>query len=155
MLSDEEREVLGAAGIELAPTTRQTLLEEQFVMYQMVTRASERLYISCPLADEEGKTLLASSFIKKIKRMFPNVKDSFITNDVNDLSRSEQISYVATPEVTLSYVMQQLQTWKRYGFEGNLDFWWDVYNFYVTSDEWKQKVAAFYQVYSIEIVRRN
>ena len=67
MLSDEEREVLGAAGIELAPTTRQTLLEEQFVMYQMVTRASERLYISCPLADEEGKTLLASSFIKKIK----------------------------------------------------------------------------------------
>ncbi|HDR4449776.1 TPA: helicase-exonuclease AddAB subunit AddB [Bacillus cereus] len=139
MLSDEEREVLGAAGIELAPTTRQTLLEEQFVMYQMVTRASEKLYISCPLADEEGKTLLASSFIKKIKRMFPNVKDSFITNDVNDLSRSEQISYVATPEVTLSYVMQQLQTWKRYGFEGNLDFWWDVYNFYVTSDEWKQK----------------
>lgn len=87
--------------------------------------------------------------------MFPNVKDSFITNDVNDLSRSEQISYVATPEVTLSYVMQQLQTWKRYGFEGNLDFWWDVYNFYVTSDEWKQKVAASYQVYSIEIVRRN
>ena len=40
--------------------------------------------------------------------MFPNVKDSFITNDVNDLSRSEQISYVATPEVTLSYVMRQL-----------------------------------------------
>jgi len=53
MLSDEEREVLGAAGIELAPTTRQTLLEEQFVMYQMVTRASEKLYISCPLAEEE------------------------------------------------------------------------------------------------------
>lgn len=65
MLSDEERNVLTAAGIELAPTTRQTLLEEQFVMYQMVTRASEKLYISCPLADEEGKTLLASSFIKK------------------------------------------------------------------------------------------
>ena len=67
MLSDEERDVLSAAGIELAPTTRQTLLEEQFVMYQMVTRATEKLYISCPLADEEGKTLLASSFIKKIK----------------------------------------------------------------------------------------
>lgn len=48
MLSDEERDVLSAAGIELAPTTRQTLLEEQFVMYQMVTRATEKLYISCP-----------------------------------------------------------------------------------------------------------
>lgn len=51
--------------------------------------------------------------------------------------------------------MQQLQTWKRYGFEGNLDFWWDVYNFYVTSDEWKQKVAAYYQAYSTEIVRKS
>lgn len=71
MLSDEERDVLSAAGIELAPTTRQTLLEEQFVMYQMVTRATEKLYISCPLADEEGKTLLASSFIKKIKKNVP------------------------------------------------------------------------------------
>lgn len=139
ILSDEEREVLVSAGVELAPTTRQTLLEEQFLIYQTVTRASERLYISCPLADEEGKTLLASSFIKKVKRMFPHVKEVFVTNDVNDLSHQEQISYVATPEVTLSYVTQQLQTWKRYGFEGNLDFWWDVYNFYVTTPEWKQK----------------
>ncbi|MDM5187447.1 helicase-exonuclease AddAB subunit AddB [Bacillus sp. DX4.1] len=139
MLSDEEREVLVSAGVELAPTTRQTLLEEQFIIYQTVTRASEKLYISCPLADEEGKTLLSSSFIKKVKRMFPFVKEVFITNDVNDLSRHEQISYVATPEVTLSYVTQQLQNWKRYGFEGNLDFWWDVYNFYVTSPAWKQK----------------
>ncbi|MDZ5607085.1 helicase-exonuclease AddAB subunit AddB [Bacillus pseudomycoides] len=139
MLSDEEREFLVSAGVELAPTTRQTLLEEQFVIYQTVTRASEKLYISCPLADEEGKTLLSSSFIKKVKRMFPSVKEVFVTNDVNDLSRQAQISYVATPEVTLSYVTQQLQNWKRYGFEGNLDFWWDVYNFYVTSPEWKQK----------------
>ncbi|EOP57378.1 MULTISPECIES: helicase-exonuclease AddAB subunit AddB [Bacillus cereus group] len=139
MLSDEEREFLVTAGVELAPTTRQTLLEEQFVIYQTVTRASEKLYISCPLADEEGKTLLSSSFIKKVKRMFPSVKEVFVTNDVNDLSRQVQISYVATPEVTLSYVTQQLQNWKRYGFEGNLDFWWDVYNFYVTSPEWKQK----------------
>ncbi|PEI90230.1 helicase-exonuclease AddAB subunit AddB [Bacillus pseudomycoides] len=139
MLSDEEREFLVTAGVELAPTTRQTLLEEQFVIYQTVTRASEKLYISCPLADEEGKTLLSSSFIKKVKRMFPSVKEVFVTNDVNDLSCQVQISYVATPEVTLSYVTQQLQNWKRYGFEGNLDFWWDVYNFYVTSPEWKQK----------------
>ncbi|PFD97867.1 helicase-exonuclease AddAB subunit AddB [Bacillus cereus] len=139
MLSDEERELLTTAGVELAPTTRQTLLEEQFVIYQTVTRASEKLYISCPLADEEGKTLLSSSFIKKVKRMFPSIKEVFVTNDVNDLSRQAQISYVATPEVTLSYVTQQLQNWKRYGFEGNLDFWWDVYNFYVTSPEWKQK----------------
>ena len=65
MLSDEERDVLSAAGIELAPTTRQTLLEEQFVMYQMVTRATEKLYISCPLADEEGRRYLRLALLRK------------------------------------------------------------------------------------------
>lgn len=139
VLSDEEREALVTAGIELAPTTRRKLLDEQFVIYQTVTCASDKLYLSCPLADEEGKTLLVSSFIKRMKRMFPSIKEEFLTNDVNDISIRDQISYVATPEVTMSYLTQQLQNWKRYGFEGNLSFWWDVYNFYVTSDEWKQK----------------
>ncbi|MDR4191010.1 hypothetical protein FO521_30205, partial [Bacillus pseudomycoides] len=97
------------------------------------------LYTSCPVADEERKTLLSSSFIKKVTRMFPCVKEVFVTNYVNDLSRQVQISYVATPDVTLSYVTQQLQNWNRYGFEGNLDFWCDVYTFYVTSPAWKQK----------------
>lgn len=65
MLSDEEREVLGAAGIELAPTTRQTLLEEQFVMYQMVTRASEKLYISCRLQMKKERRYLRLALLRK------------------------------------------------------------------------------------------
>lgn len=51
----------------------------------MVMRVFEKLYILCLFVDEEGKMLFVFSFIKKIKRMFFNVKDLFIMNDVNDL----------------------------------------------------------------------
>ncbi|WP_028402539.1 helicase-exonuclease AddAB subunit AddB [Ectobacillus panaciterrae] len=139
VLSDEERETLLASGIELAPTGRQKLLDEQFVIYQALTRSSHKLYITCPLADEEGKMLLPSSLLKKIKGMFPRVNEIFLTNDVNDYAIEKQVSFVATPAVTLSYLTQQLQNWKRYGFQGNLSFWWDVYNFYVTAPEWKMR----------------
>ncbi|MFD3447295.1 helicase-exonuclease AddAB subunit AddB [Microbacteriaceae bacterium 4G12] len=138
VLSDEEREALLVAGIELAPTSRQKLLEEQYIIYQALTRATHRLYITCPFADEEGKSLLPSSVIKRIKVMF-HIEDVFLTNDVNDLPVEKQLSYVTTPAVSLSYLTQQLQNWKRYGFAGNMSFWWDVYNFYVTSPKWKEK----------------
>ncbi|GAA3329921.1 hypothetical protein GCM10020331_080370 [Ectobacillus funiculus] len=69
--------------------------------------------------------------------MFPRAQEVFVTNDVNDITLEKQLSFVATPSVTLSYLTQQLQHWKRYGYESNLSFWWDVYNFfYITSPAW-------------------
>lgn len=139
VISDEEREMLFTVGVELAATSRQKLLEEQFVLYHTLTRASERLYVCCPLADEEGKTLLPSSLFKRLKAMFPLAQEVFVTNDVNDVTLEKQLSFVATPSVTLSYLTQQLQHWKRYGYESNLSFWWDVYNFYITSPAWSER----------------
>lgn len=150
VLSDEEREMLLLNGMEMASTSRQSLLEEQFLIYETLTKPSRMLFISCPFADEEGKTLLASSLFKKIRGMLPLVQEVFATNDVNDVSKEEQLSFVETPAVTLTYVTQQLQTWKRYQYESDLSFWWDVYNFYVTNDAWRARSkrvlsSLFYQ----------
>ncbi|WP_416828697.1 helicase-exonuclease AddAB subunit AddB [Ectobacillus polymachus] len=139
VLSDEERELLLQSGMQLASTSRQALLEEQFLIYETLTKPSHKLMISCPFADEEGKTLLASSLFKKIRGMFPLVHEAFVTNDVNDVPKEEQLSFVETPAATLTYVTQQLQTWKRYRYESDLAFWWDVYNFFVTNDAWKEQ----------------
>ena len=64
MLSDEE-EVLGAAGIELAPTTRQTLLEEQFVMYQMVTRRLRGYTFHARLQMKKERRYLRLALLRK------------------------------------------------------------------------------------------
>ncbi|NLC51238.1 MAG: helicase-exonuclease AddAB subunit AddB, partial [Firmicutes bacterium] len=54
LFSEEERELLAEQGVEMAPGSKRRLLDEQFLLYMALTRASHGLWISYPLADEEG-----------------------------------------------------------------------------------------------------
>jgi len=48
LLGDGDRLALRLAGCELAPTAAERLLSERYLGYIALTRASERLYLSCP-----------------------------------------------------------------------------------------------------------
>ena len=74
ILADEDRELLLTAGIKVAPSSRTRLLDENFLAYKAFTAPSELLYISYPLANDDGKALIPSSYIKRIKDIFPNVR---------------------------------------------------------------------------------
>jgi ATP-dependent helicase/nuclease subunit B len=139
MISEKERELLMQFGVELAPTGKQQLLDEQFAIYLMLTCASRKLYLTYPLADAEGKSLLPSSLIKRMMEMFPPSanEEKFITNDVNDVVLERQLDFVSSPTSTLSFLAQKLQNWKKYHFEDPVGFWWDVYNFYTEHEEWQ------------------
>jgi ATP-dependent helicase/nuclease subunit B len=136
-VSEEERELLGSYGMELAPTSMERLLEENFLVYSAFLSPSHHLYISYALADEEGKSLLASSYIKRIKEMFPNLEEKLSLNEPADLTQEEQLMFVHTPNTTLSNLAVQLQTWMRkYPVD---PLWWDVYNTLLDSEEWQDK----------------
>ncbi|HEX3014821.1 MAG TPA: 3'-5' exonuclease, partial [Desulfobacteria bacterium] len=60
IFTEQEREELEKTGLDLAPGGRRRLFEEQFIVYTALTRASDRLWVSYPLADEEGKALMPS-----------------------------------------------------------------------------------------------
>lgn len=135
VLSDEDRESLINRGFKIAPSNRTKLLDEEFVAYKAFTTPSERLFISYPIANEEGKALLPSSFIKRLNEMFPDANTKLLINEPSELSEEEQLHYVCHPNVTISHLTSQLQLKKReYPI---YDFWWDVYNFYATSNDWK------------------
>ncbi len=135
VLSDEDRESLVGRGFKIAPSNRTKLLDEEFVAYKAFTTPSERLFISYPIANEEGKALLPSSFIKRLNEMFPEANTKLLFNEPSELTEEEQLHYVCHPNVTISHLTSQLQLKKRdYPI---FDFWWDVYNFYTTSNDWK------------------
>ncbi|MFC0274563.1 helicase-exonuclease AddAB subunit AddB [Metabacillus herbersteinensis] len=147
ILSEDEREALHHKGIELAATARQQLLDENFIIYLALTSASHKLYLSYPMADEEGKALLPSIITKRIKDMFPRIKTVHLLNEPGELSESEQLSFIVNENVTLSYLTAQLQAWKR-GYPV-LPLWWDAYNYFITSSQ-KQRATGvlsslFYQ----------
>lgn len=69
LLNDDDRAKMLQLGIDLAPGTSDDALDEQFLAYQLFTRAKKRLYISRPLSDEDGKGLRPSPLIMRLCRM--------------------------------------------------------------------------------------
>src|SRR5690606_22663195 len=130
-ISEEEREWLTGRGIELAPGSRKQLLDEQFLIYLALASPSERLYLSYPLADEEGQSLLPSVLIKRIRDLFPDLEEALILNEPNEEGEQKQLTYVNHPSKTLSRLASELQAWKR-GYPVH-PLWWDVYNWYMAA----------------------
>jgi ATP-dependent helicase/nuclease subunit B len=137
ILADEDREILLTSGMRVAPSSRIRLLDEDFLAYKAFTIPKEALYISYPLANEEGKALIPSTYIKRIRDLFPDRFEYFYVTDPAELSASDQLHFVSNPTTTISYLTSQLQLKKR-NYPIN-DFWWDVYNYYVKG-EWKHEI---------------
>ncbi|MBM7647582.1 ATP-dependent helicase/nuclease subunit B [Bacillus ectoiniformans] len=129
ILGDEDRETLSYNGIKLAASSRTRLLDEEFIAYKAFTTPSSRLYVTYPLANDEGKSLQPSPYIKRMKELFPNLSERLLVNEPSELNEEEQLQYICHPEPTLSYLTSQLQL-KMHHYP-MYDFWWDVYNYYV------------------------
>lgn len=141
ILSDEDRELLAVGGITVAPSSRIRLLDENFIAYKAFTAPKDMLYISYPLANDEGKSLIPSSYIKRIKDMFPEVTERLLLVDPSQVSEEEQLNFVSNTGATLSYLNAQLQLKKRH--YGIPDLWWDVYNFYMDG-QWKDRAQKVF-----------
>ncbi len=74
MLSDIERDCLKDMGVELAPTASYKRREEQNLIYNVITAANEKLFLSSPLGDKEGKAVVRSEIIDRICELFPKIK---------------------------------------------------------------------------------
>ncbi|MBB5325064.1 ATP-dependent helicase/nuclease subunit B [Anoxybacillus tepidamans] len=148
MLSEKDRELLHHLSVRVAPTSKEQLLDEPFAIYLALASPKERLYMTYPLADDEGKSLLPSMFIKRMKEIFPAIQEKQWGNEPLSLSLDEQLSFITNHLMTLRFLAVQLQAWKRqYPIE---PIWWDVYNLYAEENEWKERAkkvlsALFYE----------
>ncbi|MBS4172006.1 helicase-exonuclease AddAB subunit AddB [Bacillus sp. FJAT-49736] len=148
ILTDSDRDALLQNGMKIAPSSKTRLLDEEFIAYKALTTPSHYLYLSCPLANEEGKALLPSPYLKRIKDVFPNVIEKVVVNDPSEISVHEQLEYISHANTSIAYLTSQLQQKKR-GVKVP-DFWWDVYNYFIGNYKWKNQTvhilsSLFYQ----------
>lgn len=73
IIDDRERITLRQHDVEFAPTTEQKLYQEQYLIYNVLTQPSQKLYLSYPAADSEGRTMSPSTIISDIQEMFPEL----------------------------------------------------------------------------------
>ncbi len=102
VLDYEERKLLEKEGVALAPKGKAQTFEEQFFIYTAFTRATEKLVVSYPLTDEEGKGLTVSSVILRLKQLFPISEDY--------LGNQESIDRISQADTALQYYAEQIRT---------------------------------------------
>ena len=140
VLSEPEREKLTGLGLPMAEGSRRKLLDEQFLIYCSFCTPSQCLWLSYPLADEEGKMLLPSEIIRHMKRMFPRLKERLLMSEPTmGMGLNEQLGYIATPGNALSYLVVQLKQWMK--GEPVSEIWWSVYNWFVRQPGWGARLG--------------
>lgn len=136
LLSDTEREWFMQIGFELAPTSKVRLMDESYMAYRAVTTASDKLFISYAVADEEGKALLPSSYIKRFKQLLPEVETELAVIDPSVLKGSTT-HYIQHPRATLPSVTTKL---KQAEVEGILEEEWRAVAAYYENDPFWQTI---------------
>lgn len=138
ILSDDDRVAISEQGVPIRSGLTSHLIEEEHLAYRLFTTASSQLYLSYPAADDEGKLLAESNYLRKIKAHFEMLTEEIYLNDPSLLPIREQSDYVRAKEATLSQLTAQLQLYKR-GYPV-ASVWWDAYNYFIQKSEWNAVV---------------
>lgn len=151
LLSGEDRDLLSELQLELAPGGEKRLLAEQFLVYTALTGASHSLWVSYPMADQEGKALSRSVLIGRLEKLFtaegqdgaageqngaaaePESRLEFLTGEPQ---AGQELERIVHPRPALGYLAASL----RQAVEGKKihPLWWSVYNWYYRQGEWKE-----------------
>ncbi len=134
--SDAEREQLAADGLKLGKSKRCRIWEEQFLIYQALSRASHYLYLSYPLADQEGQNLYPSPLILRLKKMFPHLQENILRDEPLG-SLAEQMKYLTCPGRCLGYLGNKLKDLQEKGLEPE-PLWQEVYVWLKNSKRWQE-----------------
>lgn len=135
IINDIERNEIKSAGLKIDLDTKEKSFNEQFLIYSTLTSASERLRLSYPIADHEGKTLRQSIILHRLKKVFPSIKQSSDLIELND----SNIENITTVNPTFNSLILKIR--KYYEGEGIAPLWLDTFRWFKESDK-REKVDS-------------
>lgn len=113
-LNDKDRDKLKENNIEIAKNSLELLYENQFNIYKVLCMPEEKLYLSYPVTDKDGKANRASILITQIKKVFEN-----LTEDSDVIEKKYKIT---TKQATLN---DAIEKYKQYLDGEELDEEWE------------------------------
>lgn len=128
--NDKDREYLKEQGFDLANGSLENLYEENFNIYKAFTIAEEKLFLSYASSDNEGRTLRPSILITKLKKIYPNLKE---TSDI--ITQEKEI---ITTNNTFDNLIEKLNSYQE--GEEIEDIWFDVLKYYENNPLWKGRL---------------
>lgn len=129
IINDIERSEIKLAGLKIDIDTREKSFNEQFLIYSTLTSASEKLKLSYPIADHEGKTMRQSIILHRLKKVFPKISR---TSDLVDID-SGSIDNITTSIPTFNSLILKIRS---YYEGGSIDpLWLDAFRWFKQHDK--------------------
>lgn len=122
ILLEDERELLNNSGINMLNDFNYYMFKEKHLLYKVFTNATEKLFLSYSLGNNEGKSLQPSMYIDRLKQLFPEVKEK------SDLEGESFEVKISNNKGTINSLISNIRDY----IEGNhIDYVWkDVYTWY-------------------------
>lgn len=132
MITDDEREMLEGCGIRLAKTAKRKIADGRAIVYSVLTKAEDKLFLSYSLADDEYCALHASPVCDKAKSILKNIKIS------DNLENEKTFSYMYQSKEA-AYLNLCMQLSKKRAGKKIDDVWYEIYRYFLKRDEFKNK----------------
>ncbi|MFH1615481.1 MAG: PD-(D/E)XK nuclease family protein [Planctomycetota bacterium] len=87
IIGDEDRRAANEHGLGLCEGIEQQLSERLYMAYIAFSRASEKLYITYPLADAAGNAAIGSEYLDNLKDIFEGFAEETINTDVCEIDQ--------------------------------------------------------------------
>ncbi|MDV2583205.1 helicase-exonuclease AddAB subunit AddB [Alkalibacillus haloalkaliphilus] len=132
LVTDDEREWLESKGMMLADQAERVLLDDRFYMYLAFTLASDKMWVSYPLSDEEGKQKMPASIVKQLKEMFADLDEKFLLDDEDD---EDPMRFITNPVKARAILTAELSKYLR-GYPTH-DVYWDTLHWFMNEESKK------------------
>ncbi|NLK01143.1 MAG: helicase-exonuclease AddAB subunit AddB [Clostridia bacterium] len=143
IFNDEERKLLkGRMELDLAPTSRTRLLQEQFLVYVALTRSSHKLNVSYSFSDNEGRAMSPSMVITRLMELFPAVEEKQVFNEPRG---SEQMEYICHRGGVLRTLLRKIRAGR--GVRSLETPWIETMKWFYWQDGWDQCKKILSSIY--------
>lgn len=141
IISDIDREFLQESEYELAPTPRQQMYIQRLYLYLMMTKPTERLYLSYAKVDNEGKSIRPAYLVNTVTRLFPDI-------EISQPQLRPMEEQIESPEDTLAYLVTLLRRYAADEIGDDRRLFITLYDTYVRNERYapiveQMKKAAF------------
>lgn len=102
VLSQADRSFLQENEVELSPTSRETVFIQKYYLYLMLTKMSERLYISFKRINNDGSSARQSYLINNMIKMFPKVEV------IDEEHRDNSADRITNLRLAVSYISENM-----------------------------------------------
>ena len=131
ILSDYDREILKGAGMELALAAREEVFCQQYYLYLLLTKPSQKLYVSFSETSADGKALRPAHLKNVITKLFPKCQ-TYAAEDAY-----QKLEALMQKEDGFLLLINGLRNY----LDGEKEMWWqELYRYYMEDEAFKERL---------------